>query len=150
MNPPLTINEQIEVLRSGADIATWALDRLGLPPEWRDTNETGNTERCRDAVNALFTLSRAELDASLAEQGLLPEHLGYVRLEPDSRDGHYFLARGDLWETYFQERGGRWVEAVFDDLGEARKFLLNLWLPVWLGHLRVPCRDRNGKRILGF
>jgi hypothetical protein len=42
---------------------------------------------------------------------------------------------------------GRWGEALFDDLDEARNCLLNLWLPVWLDHLHVPARTRDGKRI---
>ena len=35
----LSIAEQMRVLQSEADVATWALEHLGLPPEWRDTNE---------------------------------------------------------------------------------------------------------------
>jgi hypothetical protein len=43
MKPPLSIAEQMQVLKSDADVATWSLHHLHLPPEWRDTNEPGNT-----------------------------------------------------------------------------------------------------------
>lgn len=141
------ISEQFDLLQSDVDVATWSLERLGLPGDWRDTNLPGNTERCQDAVDRIFTLTRSDIDAELARRGMVAEQLGHVRLEPGSRDGHYFVARGNLWETYFQEREGRWAEAVFDDLEEARKFLINLWLPVWLNRLQVPCRSRGGKVI---
>lgn len=147
MNVSLPVSEQFQILRSGVDVATWSLERLDLPPEWRDTNEPGNTERCQEVVDLLFTLTRAEIESELAAQSLLPEELGQVFLEPGSRDGHYFVARGDVWEIYFQEREGRWVEAIFDDLVEARRFLLNLWLPVWLDHLLVGARTRDGKWV---
>lgn len=150
MNVSLPVSEQFQILRSGVDVATWSLERLDLPPAWRDTNEPGNTERCEEAVDLLFTLTRAEIESELAAQGLRPEELGHVLLEPGSRDGHYFVSRGDAWEIYFQEREGRWVEAIFDDLFEARRFLLNLWLPVWLDRLQIPARTRDGKRVTRF
>lgn len=143
----LSIAEQMRVLQSKADVATWALEHLGLPPEWRDTNVPGNTERCQEAVNRLFTLTRADIEASLAAQGLQPENLPHVRTEVDSRDGSYFIAKGRCWEFYFQERGQPWACAVFDDLTEARKLLLNNFIPIWLEHLRVPCRTKDGKVI---
>lgn len=144
---PLSIAEQMRVLQSKADVATWSLKHLGLPPEWRDTNEPGNTERCQEAVNRLFTLTRADIEASLSAQGLQPENLPPYHTQPGSRDGSYFIAQGKTWELYFQEREGKWASAVFDDLTEARKLLLNVWLPIWLEHLRVPCRTKSGKVI---
>lgn len=145
--PSLTIAEQMKVLQSDADIATWSLQHLGLPSEWRDTNEPGNTERCQDAVNQLFTLTRTDIEASLAAQGIQPEALPPIRTETDSHDGTYFIAKGKTWELYFQEREGKWASAVFDDLTEARKLLINYFIPVWLEHLRVPCRTKTGKMI---
>lgn len=150
MRHDLTLSEQIDVLRSGVDLATWSLERLGLPSEWRDTNAPGNTERCHDAVDRLFTLTRGEVESGLAALGVNPEDLGHVRLVADARDGHYFISKDGAWEIYYQERGGRWIEVIFSDLVEARQFLLNLWLPVWLHRLRVPCRLRNGKSVLDF
>lgn len=143
----LSVAEQMQVLQSREDVATWSLARLGLPPEWRDTNEPGNTERCQEAVNRLFTLTRADIETSLAAQGLQPENLPPYHTTPGSRDGSYFIAQGKTWELYFQEREGKWASAVFDDLTEARKLLLNVWLPIWLEHLRVPCRTKSGKVI---
>jgi hypothetical protein len=145
--PKLSIAEQMQVLQSGVDVATWSLERLGLPPEWRDTNEPGNDERCQDAVNQLFTLTRADIETHLAAQGLQPEKLPHYHTEPGSRDGSYFIAQGKTWELYFQEREGKWASAVFDDLTEARKLLVNVWLPIWLERLRVSCRTKNGKVI---
>lgn len=147
MRDSLSVLEQVRILRSGIDVATWSLERLGLPPEWRDTNLPANTERCQEAVDLLFTLTRAEIESELAALGLQPEQLGHVLLESGSRDGHYFVPHGDVWEIYYQEREGRWVEAIFDDLVEARTFLLNLWLPVWLDPLLVTARTRDGKRV---
>ncbi len=143
----LSVAEQMQVLQSREDVATWSLARLGLPPEWRDTNEPGNTERCEGAVSRLFTLTRADVEASLASQGLQPENLPPYHTQPGSRDGSYFIAQGKTWELYFQERESKWASAVFDDLTEARKLLLNVWLPIWLEHLRVPCRTKSGKVI---
>ncbi len=62
--------------------------------------------------------------------------------------GSYFISkrRGE-WEFYFQERGISWPEVTFDDLAEARKFLINYLIPVWLEHLHVPCRTKDGKMI---
>lgn len=145
--PPLSIAQQMQVLQSREDVATWSLQHLGLPSEWRDTNESGNTERCQEAVNQLFTLTRTDIEASLAAQGLQPEKLPPFHTQPDSRDGSYFIAQGKTWELYYQEREGKWASAVFHDLAEARKLLLNVWLPVWLEHLRVPCRTKDGKVI---
>lgn len=146
----LEVSEQIDVLRSGVDVATWSLERLGLPADWRDTNVPGNTERCQSAVDRLFTVTREKVEEELAALGLQPEHLGHVYLEPGSRDGTYYVTRGKNTEVYLQERGGCWAEVVFDDPVEARRFLLNLWLPVWLQRLRVPCRLRSGKTVLDF
>ena len=138
----------MQVLRSGADVAAFALRHLGLPDEWRDTNEPGNTERCQDAVNRVFTLTRAEIEASLATQGLDPEQLPPVRTAEDSHDGTYFIAKPEGgWDYYYQERGSPWAGVTFDDLGEARKFLLNDFIPVWLAHLRIPCRTQDGRMI---
>ena len=146
-----SIAEQMQVLRSSADVATWSLKRLGLPPEWRDTNETGNTERCQEAVNRLFTITREEIEASLSAEGLQPEDLPPIRKKPDSHDGSYFISKGGgVWEFYFQERGYPWAGVTFDDLTEARKLLLNHFIPVWLSHLHVPCRTKSGKVITGL
>jgi len=138
----------MQVLQSREDVATWSLDYLALPSEWRDTNEDGNTERCQDAVNRVFTLTRADIEASLAAQGVLPESLPPIRTEQDSHDGSYFIANasGD-WDYYYQERGHPWASVTFDDLGEARKFLINEFIPSWLEHLRVSCRAKTGKKI---
>jgi hypothetical protein len=145
---PLSTAEQMKVLQSREDVATWALAHLGLTPEWRDTNEEGNTGRCQEAVNRVFTLTRADIEASLAAQGLQPEDLPPTKTQPGSRDGSYFISNGKgEWEYYFQEREIRWPSATFNDLGEARKFLLNEWIPVWLKHLRIPCRTKSGKMI---
>jgi hypothetical protein len=145
---PLSIAEQMKVLQSREDVATWALAHLGLPPEWRDTNEEGNTARCQEAVNRVFTLTRKDIEDSLAAQGLQPENLPPTQTKPGSRDGSYFISNGKgEWEYYFQEREGRWASATFNDLEEARKFLLNEWIPVWLEHLRIPCRTKSGKMI---
>lgn len=145
---PLTIAEQMKVLQSQEDVATWALAHLGLPEEWRETNEEGNTERCQEAVNRVFTLTRKDIEASLAAQGLQPENLPSVSTEVDSSDGCYFISkrRGE-WEFYYQERGFPWAEATFNDLAEARKLLINFFIPVWLNHLHVPCRTKDGKMI---
>lgn len=142
-----SIAEQMQVLWSGEDVAVWSLRYLGLPPQWRDTDVEGNTERCQHAVNRLFTLTRADVDASLAAKGLPPEKLTHYHTEPGSRDGTYFIASGSTWEIYFQEREGKWAGAVFDDLAEARKLLVNMWLPPWLTHLRTSCRVKNGRSI---
>lgn len=145
---PLSIPEQMKVLQSREDVATWALAHLGLPQEWRDTNEEGNTERCQEAVNRVFTLTRADIEASLDAQGLQPEDLPPVCTQEGSRDGTYFIFNhpGE-WEFYYQERGFPWAGTTFDDLAEARKFLINCFIPVWLNHLHVPCRTKDGKMI---
>jgi len=145
---PLSTSEQMKVLQSQEDVATWSLAHLGLPPEWRDTNEEGNTERCQDAVNRVFTLTRADIEANLAEQGLQPETLHHVSTAVDSHDGSYFVSnREGEWEFYRQERGSAWASTTFDDLTEARRFLLNDFIPVWLCSLHVPCRTKEGKMI---
>ncbi len=144
----LSIAEQMKVLQSREDVATWSLTQLGLPSEWRDTNEEGNTERCQEAVNKVFTLTRADIEASLAAQGLQPEDLPPTQTEKGSHDGSYFISNGKgEWEFYFQEREQPWARAVFNDLTEARKLLLNTWIPIWLEHLRVPCKTKTGKKI---
>ena len=98
MTSPLSLAEQIQVIHSRQDIAAWSLARLGLPAEWRDTNEPGNTARCQQAVDRLFTLTRAELEASLAAQNLVPEQLPHVETTRGSHDGAYFIALGrDRW-----------------------------------------------------
>lgn len=150
MASPLSIAEQMTVLQSGTDIATWSLKKLGLPDAWRDTNEPGNTERCQEAVDKLFTLTRADVEASLATQGVRPEIAAKFETEPGSRDGHYFIQKGRLWVAYYQERGFPNFSAEFDDLGEARKMLLNEFIPVWLQRLRVKCRTKSGKKIEGI
>jgi hypothetical protein len=144
----LTIAEQMKVLQSREDVATWSLAHLGLPPEWRETNEEGNTERCQEAVNRLFTLTRQDIEASLTAQGLQPEQLPPVNTEEGGRDGSYFISkrRGE-WEFYYQERGFPYVSATFNDLAEARKLLINYFIPVWLDHLHVDCRTKGGKMI---
>ncbi len=145
---PLSIAEQMKVLQSREDVATWSLAHLGLPPEWRETNEEGNTERCQEAVNRVFTLTRKDIETSLAAQGLQPENLPGVNTQVGGSDGSYFISkrRGE-WEFYFQERGISWPEVTFNDLAEARKFLINYLIPVWLDHLHVPCRTKEGKMI---
>ena len=145
---PLSIVEQMKVLQSREDVATWSLAHLGLPPEWRDTNEDGNAERCQEAVNRIFTLTRADIEASLAAQGLQPENLPPVSTKEGGRDGSYFISkRRDEWEFYHQERGFPYVSATFNDLAEARQFLINYFIPVWLNHLYVDCRTKDGKMI---
>ena len=144
---PLSVADQMKVLQSHEDVATWSLAHLGLPPEWRDTNEEGNTERCQDAVNRVFTLTRADIEANLAAQGLQPETLPHVRTE-GSHDGSYFVSKCEgEWEFYRQERGCSWASITFDDLTEARRFLINYFIPVWLDRLHVPCRTKEGKMI---
>ncbi len=139
----------MKVLLALADVATFALQHLGLPAEWRETNDAPeNTQRCQDAVNRVFTLTREDIEASLAAQGMQPEQLPPVRTVKDSADGSYFIAKpGNAWEYYYQERGSPWAGATFGDLGEARKFLINEFIPVWLKHLRVPCRTQDGRTI---
>ena len=61
----LSIAEQMDVLRSNADVATFALEHLGLPAAWRDTTQPENTARCQDAVNRVFSLTRADIEAAL-------------------------------------------------------------------------------------
>ncbi|HEY1049749.1 MAG TPA: hypothetical protein VGE39_08345 [Prosthecobacter sp.] len=146
-SPSLSIAEQIKVLQSDADIATWSLKKLGLPDAWRDTNEPGNTERCQEAVDRLFTLTRADVEASLEVQGVPPEKAARFETEPGSRDGHYFIQKGKVWVAYYQERGYPNFSAEFDNLGEARKLLINHFIPVWLERLRVECRTKDGKKI---
>lgn len=146
-SPSLSIDEQIQVLQSDADIATWSLKKLGLPDEWRDTNEPGNTERCQEAVDRLFTLTRADVEASLEAQGVPPEKAARFETEPGSRDGFYFMQKGKVWVAYYQERGYPNFSAEFDDLGEARKLLINHFIPIWLERLRVQCRTKGGKKI---
>lgn len=145
--PPLSVAVQMEVLLSRADVATWSLNRLGLPPEWRDTNVPGNTERCREAVDRLFTLTRSELEGWLAENLLLPEQLPGVRTAKDSKDGTYFIAEKNSWVYYYQERGAPWAGVTFDSLAEARVLLINEFLPAWLSRLDRPCRTREGRMI---
>ena len=146
--PPLSIAEQMQVLQSGADVATCSLKHLGLPSAWRDTNEPGNEQRCQDAVNRVFTLTRADIAASLNAQGLQLENLPPARTKVDSHDGTYFISKhpGE-WHYYYQERGARWAAVTFDDLLQARQFLLNDFIPIWLDHLRVLCRTKDGRMI---
>lgn len=147
---PLSISEQMQVLQSGTDVATFALQLLGLPSEWRDTNEPGNTGRCQEAVKRVFTLTRNDIETSLASQGLAPE-LTPVHTMEDSRDGTYFIARSENeWDYYHQERGAPWVGVTFDDLLEARKFLINQFIPAWLDHLRIRCRTKDGGNIVSL
>lgn len=148
--PKLSIEEQIKVLHSDEDIATWSLQKLGWPEEWRDTNVPGNTERCQAAVDELFTLTRTDLEADLAARGLQPENLRRYDTTPGSRDGHYFLKKGGLWHYFWQERGYPNFGAEFDDLAEARKMLLNDFIPIWLERLRVKCRTKDGKMMEGI
>jgi len=145
---PLSLAEQMRVLQSGEDVATFALAHLGLPSEWRDTNETGNVERCQEAVDRVFTLTRADIEASLSAQGVQPEELPPVRTTVGSHDGTYFIAKSPgTWDYYYQERGAPWTGVKFGDLTEARKFLINEFLPVWLERLRIPCRTKDGRSI---
>ncbi len=138
----------MKVLLANADVATFALQHLSLPSDWRDTNEPGNTERCQDAVDRVFTLTRADIEASLAAQGIRPEQLPPVHTEANSHDGTYFITKPDgEWEYYYQERGSPWAGVTFDDLGEARKFLINEFIPIWLERLRIPCRAKDGRTL---
>lgn len=145
--PSLSLAAQMEVLLSRTDIASWSLARLGLPEEWRDTNLPGNTERCQDAVDRLFSLTRHELEDWLAANALSPEQLPGIRTEKGSRDGAYFIAEKDRWHYYLQERGSPYAGVTFDSLGEAHTLLINEFLPVWLSRLDLPCRTRDGKVI---
>lgn len=147
---PLSIDEQMRVLRGQDDLATWSLKHLGLPEEWRDTNEPGNTERCQEAVDRLFTLTREDIEKSLASQGLLPEALPSFYTKRGARDGSYFIEEGGRWRFYYQERECQWPEVTFDDLTEARKVLLNTWIPEWLDRLRVPCRTADHREIISL
>lgn len=148
MSTPPSLAEQIEAIHSRQDLATWALARLGQPKEWRDTNQPGNTQRCQAAVDQLFTLTRADLEADLAARGLVPEKLPHVETRPGSMDAAYFIeTRPGLWEFYYQEREMKWRQVHFNDLQEARKLVLNTYLPVWLRRLHVPARTRDGQRI---
>ena len=135
----------MEMLLSRTDVATWSLERLGLPLEWRDTNVPVNLERCRAAVDQVFTLTRAELESWLTENDLSPEQLPGVLTEKDSSDGAYFIAGKGRWEYYFQERGFPGPGVTFDSLAEARTLLINEFLPIWLSRLDLPCRTREGK-----
>lgn len=137
----------MEVLLSRTDIATWSLKRLDLPPEWRDTTVPENITRCQEAVDRLFTLTRAEIEEWLTVNDLSPEDLPGVRTEKASRDGTYFIADDGVWEYYFQERGHPWAGVTFGDLAEARKLLINEFLPIWLSRLDLPCQTKEGKRI---
>ena len=102
---PLSVADQMKVLQSHEDVATWSLAHLGLPPEWRDTNEEGNTECCQDAVNWVFTLTCADIEVNFVAQGLQPETLPHVSTE-GSHDGSYFVSKCEgEWEFYHQERG---------------------------------------------
>lgn len=143
----LSIAEQIQVLHSDADVATFALQNLGLPAEWRDTNETGNTERCQEAVNRVFTLTRADIEADLAAKALQPEQLPFVHTTPGSRDGWYLLKQGSVWEFSWQERGFPNFLVAFADLAEARKLVLNHFIPTWLDHLHLPCQTADGRTM---
>lgn len=143
--PSLSVAAQMEVLMSRTDIATWSLARLGLPEEWRNTNLPGNTERCQDAVDHTFPLTRSELEGWLAENALSPEQLPGIRTEKGSRDGTYFIAGENAWDYYLQERGYPYAGVTFDNLTEAHRLLINEFLPIWLSHLDLPCRTREGK-----
>lgn len=145
--PPPSVAEQMRVLCSGEDVARYALQHLGLHAEWRDTNEPGNTERCQEAVNQVFTLTRADVEAGLAAQGLQPENLSRFYTKKDSRDGWYFIPKKGGWDFYWQERGYPNFLVSFDDLAEARKLLINEFIPVWLEHLHVPCRAKDGRTL---
>lgn len=144
----LSIAEQIQVLRSNADVATFALEHLGLPAAWRDTNQPENTARCQDAVNRVFTLTRAEIEAVLDACGPLPEQLPFVHTTAGSRDGWYLITREGEWDYYWQERGFPNFLWTFDDPTELRKLLINAFMPVWLNHLCVPCRTKEGEVLL--
>lgn len=143
----LSIAEQMQVLHSEADLATFALKHLGLPDAWRDTNESGNTERCQEAVNRVFTLTRADIEADLASKGLPPEQLPFIQTTAGSRDGWYLLKQNGAWEFSWQERGFPNFLVSFSDLAEARKLVLNHFIPVWLERLHVPCRTQTGESI---
>ena len=145
--PSLSLAAQMEVLRSRTDIASWSLAHLGLPEEWRDTNLPGNTERCQDAVDQLFTLTRSELEDWLAGNAIRPEQLPGIRTEKGSRDGAYFITENDSWQYYLQERGSPYAGVTFDSLAEAHALLINEFLPVWLSRLALPCRTGDGKVI---
>lgn len=143
--PALSVAAQMEVLLSRVDIASWSLARLGLPEEWRNTNLPGNTKHCQDAVDRTFTLTRSELENWLAANALGPEQLPGIRTEKGSRDGTYFIAEENTWNYYFQERGYPFAGVTFDNLTEAHTLLINEFLPIWLSHLDLPCRTRDGK-----
>lgn len=145
--PPPSIAEQIRLLFAHEDIATWSLRHLGLPAEWRDVNEPGNDVRCQEAVNQVFTLTRADLETHLAKQGILPEKLPHYETTPGSRDGWYFIAGKGEWQFYYQERGFANFGISVADLSEARKLLINHFLPIWLEHLWIPCLTKSGKSI---
>lgn len=146
-SPSLSLAAQMEVLLSRSDIASWSLARLGLPEAWRDTHLPGNTERCQDAVDRLFSLTRSELEDWLAGNALRPEQLPGIHTEKGARDGAYFIAEKDRWHYYLQERGFPYASATFDSLREAHTLLINEFLPVWLSRLTRPCRTREGKVI---
>lgn len=144
----LSIAEQMDVLRSNADVATFALDHLGLPAAWRDTNQPENTARCQDAVNRVFSLTRADIEAALDARGPLPEQLPYLHTTAGSRDGWYLIPREGEWDYYWQERGFPNFLWTFNDSAELRKLLINVFIPVWLKHLCLPCRTKQGETLL--
>lgn len=144
MSVPLSIAEQIALLHAETDVATFALQHLGLPGEWRDTSQPGNTERCQDAVDQVFTLTRADIEAHLAAEGLAPEPFAHVQTKAGSRDAWYLIEREGEWDFYWQERGFPNFLWTFDDLAEARKAVINHLIPVWLERLHVPCRTKDG------
>lgn len=105
-------NQQINALLR-VNALKFALETLGV------------TTMRNHKYSQVFTVTRAEIDAYVAEHGI---PAGGYDPDPRSRtDGLHFFRKGDNWLLYFQERGTKQDLQTFTDEKEAQSALVD-WL----------------------
>jgi hypothetical protein len=93
-------------------------------------------------------MRRKRIHAPDKLSGLMLERFGPLTVLHQEQAYPPVIARGfGVWEFYHQEPGFPYVSATFNDLAEARKLLINYFIPVWLNHLYVDCLTKEGTMI---
>jgi hypothetical protein len=88
------------------------------------TQALGISHMARRSFREVFTVTRAEIDAYVAQHGI-PKNT--VSLTDDAGEGIHFVRREEKWSIYWAERGVRYDEELFGSESEACSALVT-WL----------------------